>query len=97
MSITVILELKSAAGGVEKLLSYLEEVLPDTRKYTGYEDLRVTRDVNDDALVICIEKWQSAAAYQRYLGWRMETGVMARLASMLEGTARPVLLSEISD
>jgi len=95
MSITVILELKAAVGKVDALLSYLKMVLPDTRAYAGYESLRVARDVDDPALVICVERWESAAAYRRYLDWRTETGVMGHLASLLDGITRPVLLAEL--
>lgn len=96
MSVTVILELKAVSGGIERLLTYLEEVLPETRRYSGYGGLRVLRDTNDPTLIVCIEKWESATAYQKYLEWRMQTGVMARLASMLEGIPRPIVLSELT-
>jgi quinol monooxygenase YgiN len=96
MSIRVILELQAPAGKADELLAYLEQVLPETRKYPGYEELRVTRDVADPAWVIVVEKWESAAAYQRYLGWRTQTGVMTRLASLLANSPAPLLLCEIA-
>jgi quinol monooxygenase YgiN len=96
MSIRVILELQAPAGKTDELLAYIEQILPDTRQYPGYEALRVTRDVADPSWVIIIEKWESAAAYQRYLSWRTQTGVMTRLASQLANSPAPLLLSDIA-
>lgn len=79
------------------LLQLLTKHLPDTHKFNGFIDISIYSE-EDTELVIFISKWQSFEVYQQYLQWRIDTGVMATLGSLL--AAPPVirqLTKEISD
>lgn len=97
MSVTVILEAKVKQGRKVNLLQLLTKHLPDTHKFNGFIDISIYSE-EDTELVIFISKWQSFEVYQQYLQWRIDTGVMATLGSLL--AAPPVirqLTKEISD
>ena len=77
-------DLKPGEGGVQHILDFLTEILPDTRGFDGCQDLKVYGEGT-----VVIEYWDSAEHYQRYLNWRTETGVLDRLVEML--AAPPVI------
>ncbi|MBE0368400.1 putative quinol monooxygenase [Pseudoalteromonas aurantia] len=97
MSITVILEAKVKQRNKEKFLQLLTEYLPDTHKFSGFIDISIYSEV-DTELIIFISKWQSLKVYQRYLDWRIDTGVMTTLeALMIDPPVIRQLTKEISD
>jgi quinol monooxygenase YgiN len=78
----VCVDLKPGEGGCQPILDFLTKILPDTRAFEGCQDLKVYVD-DDGSNMIFIEYWDSAEAYQRYLSWRTETGVLNELVAML--------------
>ncbi|MFT5142840.1 MAG: quinol monooxygenase YgiN [Rhodothermales bacterium] len=86
MSVLVLLEAKAKRENVSELSGALAELFPVTRAYDGCID--ITAYLNDDGQTfVFIENWKSKAQYEKYLAWRTETGVMAKLASLLEEPA----------
>jgi len=85
MSTLVILELKVKPDSVNTLKEMVKAVLPDTRSYAGCEGVTFYTNQDDGQTFIAVEKWASKAAYEKYLAWRTETGVMAKLGTMLAG------------
>ena len=81
-------DLKPGEGGVQPILDFLTEILPDTRSFDVCQDLKVYIEGDGEGIVF-IEYWDSAELYQRYLNWRTETGVLDRLVEML--AAPPVI------
>ena len=81
-------DLKPGEGGVQPILDFLTEILPDTRGFDGCQDLKVYVEDSGEGMVF-IEYWDSAEHYQRYLKWRTETGVLGRLVEML--SAPPII------
>ncbi|MFT4603862.1 MAG: quinol monooxygenase YgiN [Rhodothermales bacterium] len=54
----------------------------------AYDRTDITAYLNDDGQTfVLIENWKAKAQYEKYLAWRTETGVMAKLASLLEEPA----------
>jgi len=87
MSVLVILELKLKPESVNTLKEMLPAILPDTRSFAGCQDITFYSNQDDPQVFVAAERWESKDAYQKYLAWRTETGVMAKLGSLL--TAPP--------
>ena len=85
MAVTVLLELPVKPDSVDTLKKLFKEILPDTRAYEGYLDLKVYGNQDDKGNLILVEHWASRAHYEKYLAWRTETGLLDKLGSMLTG------------
>ena len=86
MATLVILEFRTKADQVEPMKKLLAEVLPDTRSYAGFQDITFYTNQDDPRTFVAVEKWDTKQAYQKYLALRTETGVMAKLGAMIEGS-----------
>lgn len=85
MATTVILEAKTKSGTGNDVLAKLKDILPDTRSYDGCISLDVYQEQDDSDTLVMVEQWESKSHYEKYLNWRIETGVFAKLAEALEG------------
>lgn len=83
MSITVLVE--GTVKDNDAFDALMREILPDTRSYEGCEGLTVKRNMDESAGVVLVENWQSRAHYDKYLGWREETGVLGEIGALLDG------------
>ena len=83
MSVTILLELQVEPEAVDEMISFLKEILPDTRVYEGCQGIEVQQNQEDSSNLVMVEKWDSRQHYEKYLGWRTETGVMDKIGSML--------------
>ena len=83
MSATILLELQVKPKAVDEMISFLKEILPDTRVYEGCQGIEVQQNQEDSSNLVMVEKWDSRQHYEKYLGWRTETGVMDKIGSML--------------
>jgi quinol monooxygenase YgiN len=86
MATLVILELKAKTEHIEAVKSFLNARLPETRAYKGCQSITAYVNTDDGRTVVAVEHWDTQEAYQKYLAWRTETGVMAQLADMIEGS-----------
>lgn len=80
----VIAEFTAAPGKLDELVGFLAAALPDTRNYDGCISLDVHVDRASDTIVM-IEDWDSPEQYDRYLQWRMETGLVDQVGGLLKG------------
>lgn len=85
MSVLVLLEAPVKTEEISKMKSYLAEIFPGTRSYDGCKGIDVYFNVENAGNMILIERWDSRAHHEKYLGWRTETGVMGKLGGMLAG------------
>ena len=85
MATMVLLEAKSQPGGIDTLKSAFVEVLPDTRAYDGCHGVTVHQDQDDPDVLVLVETWETREHYERYLAWRVETGLIGQLETMLAG------------
>lgn len=83
MACTVLLELQVQADKVDTLKGVFKDILGDTRAYDGCISVEVTDNQDESANLLLIEKWESRAKYEKYLGWREETGALEQLGSLL--------------
>lgn len=85
MSVMVLLEAPVKPDEVSNMKSYLAEIFPGTRSYEGCQGINAYFDTDGGNKLILIEHWDSRSHHEKYLGWRTETGVMAKLGGMLAG------------
>ena len=84
MSVRVIAEFPAAPGKLEELITSLKAALPDTRAFEGCEDIESLLDAERETIVL-FEHWRSFEDYDRYLAWRVETGMLDLLDELLAG------------
>ncbi len=89
MSVTVLLEVQSKPEDLEALKTTFRDTLPDTRVYEGCHGVEVIGNQDDACNLILVEKWESRTHYEKYLGWRTETGALENLVKML--TQPPII------
>jgi quinol monooxygenase YgiN len=87
MSMAIILELHVSSENRDQLLNMLEVILPDTRAYTGCQNILVTCNDENPCHIVLLEKWDSRADHERYVAWRAERGDLTALGAIL--TAPP--------
>ena len=85
MTIRVMLELDVKPGSVDKLLAFMQEILPDTRAFSGCEGLELCRNQDAPENLVFVESWATREDYEKYLAWRAETGVLGTLGEWLAG------------
>ena len=83
MRTMVYLDLRSMPEKIKELKRALKKLLPETRKYPGCQGVEVFQNQDDPDNLILVERWDSREHYQAYLDWRIETGVLDTLLSML--------------
>ena len=83
MSVTVTLELTLKPEAVDAFCVQIGEALEDTRKFAGFVDICIRRHADDPARIIFIEDWETLAAYEAYVAFRTETGMMDAMAEVL--------------
>jgi len=59
-------------------------VLDDTRAYDGCIKVDVYEDKSSSTITL-VEEWETLAHQQKYLGWRIETGIQEATKDILEG------------
>jgi quinol monooxygenase YgiN len=85
VSVLVLLEAPVKSGEISNMKSYLAGIFPDTRTYDGCQGLDVYFSTENEGNMVLVERWDSRAQHEKYLGWRTETGVMDRIGGMLAG------------
>ena len=77
--------MKAKPGTGNDLLAKFKEILPDTRSYDGCLGLDTYQDQDDPDTLVLVQKWDSRQHYEKYFGWRQETGAFDELAAAVEG------------
>ena len=86
MGVTVILECQAKSGTGDELKATFNSILPDTRAYDGCQGVEVVCNQDDNDNIVLLERWESRPHYEKYLGWRDETGALKALG---DGLAQP--------
>lgn len=84
MTVSVLLEVHGKPGNAQMLKDTFKKILPDTRAYDGCQGVEVVANQDDPECILLIERWESRSHYEKYLGWREETGFVAELVDMLD-------------
>ena len=83
MAVTILLEVRAKEGTGNDLLATMKGILPDTRSYDGCINLNVYQNQDDSDVLVLVENFESKAHYEKYVAWRVETGVMQQLGDSL--------------
>ena len=81
MTTTVLLEIKAKPGTGADMVATFKSILGDTRAYDGCQGVEAFQNADDPDVVVLIERWDSRAHYEKYLGWRQETGLVDKLVA----------------
>lgn len=82
MTLGVIMEVQTKDGNATAFEHLLASILPDTRRYPGCVSIQILRDLDNLSQYAFIEQWANRQAYDAYLAWRKETGVLDQLGLM---------------
>ncbi len=85
MAVTVLLEVQAQADKTAALKQVFKDILPDTRAYDGCQGVDVLEDQDNPTTIVLIERWDSRSQYEKYLGWRQETGFVDSLGEYVAG------------
>lgn len=85
MTVQVTMELTLKEGRYNDFRDFMVRILPDTRPYQGCVSIEFVRDQDNPAHLLVMEKWNSRTDYERYLKWRMDSGIMGEIVGMIEG------------
>lgn len=89
MTVIATLELRLRSDRLDDVPAVLEEVLAETRAFSGNRGVEVLTDVEDPTHVTALERWESLAHDDSYRTWRSGDGQRPALAALL--AAPPVL------
>ena len=84
MTELVVLNFKAANGKFNDLAEMFRTILSDTRNYQGCIKVDVYEDECSSTITL-IEEWKTLEHQQKYLSWRIETGVQEATKDILEG------------
>lgn len=85
MTCQVILEFRVKQDCIEKLRSWMQKILPGTRGFDGCNTIYLIQNQDTPTGIMVVEQWVSRQHYEKYLQWRIETGIMAELTGMMDG------------
>jgi quinol monooxygenase YgiN len=94
MSIVVLLDLAVKPECVEELKTAIGGLLPDTRAYDGCGGVYVEQDLDDPSHIVLIERWVSKQHFEKYFGWRTETGAVDQLMAFLTAPPKTAFLND---
>ena len=80
--VTVTLGLTLKPEAVDAFCANLPATIGETAAFPGFGSIRIVRD---GAKLLFIETWESEAAYDAYIAWRTETGMMDAMGQILAG------------
>ena len=89
-SATIIVTFKVIHGKEDLVKKLLEDTLNETRSFDGCLSLEVFYEKKTNSY-LAIEKWQSVSHYDKYLEWRIQTGIEKVLNPLLDGGWKNVL------
>lgn len=90
MSIAVTFDLSIIPERLSEFLEMLKETAPETRSYDGCILFDIWVDQDKPGKVLFYEIWESRAKQEKYLAWRVETGLLEILGPFM---AEPTVTS----
>ena len=80
VKVTLLIKLKPEV--VDGFCASLPEMIKDTAKRPGFQDICIVRHASEPGTVMFIETWDSEQAYHDYIAWRTERGEMDGMAAI---------------
>ena len=75
------LQLKVKKGLESEFIEELNKLLPETRSFEGCHALYFIQNQDDNTNLEFCSKWDSKKHYEKYIQWRVESGVMENVSS----------------
>ena len=82
----VIVSFPAKLETINDLKETLKSALPDTRNFDGCISVKTFIEESTNTIHL-IEDWESLEHQQKYLAWRIETGLLDLLEPLLDGGA----------
>ena len=82
----VIVSFPAKPETINNLKETLKSALPDTRNFDGCISVKTFIEESTNTIHL-IEDWESLEHQQKYLAWRVETGLLDLLEPLLDGGA----------
>lgn len=79
-SVIITLEVIIKEEKIKEFQRLLSKYLPETRKYTGFIDIKIHKNLANNTFTL-YEEWETTQDYEAYLKWRTDTGVMEILGN----------------
>jgi len=95
MAIHVSLELNIQAGKADEFIALSNNAFTETRTKKGFIDIVAAQSIDDPNKVIFWETWETAADYDAYFNWRVETGFMDAIGPFLAGPPVKTMLNPV--
>jgi len=83
MAITVLLRAQAKPRQSELFKHLLESLLPETRRFEGFIHIAILEANRSVGSFVFYEQWETIEAYEYYLSYRTEQGVMDKIAALL--------------
>ncbi|MEP5757875.1 MAG: antibiotic biosynthesis monooxygenase [Litoreibacter sp.] len=83
MAIAVTFDLHIIPERLSEFLESLKAIAPETRAYDGCVLFDIWVDQEKPGKVLFYEIWESRAKQEKYLAWRVETGLLEALAPFM--------------
>ena len=80
-AIIVNLQLKIKSGLEDEFITEANKILPDTISYNGCQILYFGQNQKNQSNLDFFSKWDSKEHYDKYIQWRVESGVMEEMAN----------------
>jgi len=96
-NLVMLAELAIKPDRLEAFLDYTAENLKVSRSYPGNIAFDILFDETQPDRVRFYEVWESPAAQQAYMAWRVQVGDLTKLLSFLADTPKFIALRSISD
>ena len=69
---------------LDEFKNVLREILPDTRAFSGYQDIRVIENQDSPGPITILERWDPKENHIKYMMWRTEIGTMEASTGFVE-------------
>jgi quinol monooxygenase YgiN len=69
---------------LDEFKGVIKDALPDTRAFDGCQSVDVYENQDKPEEIFLVERWDSKEHQQKYVAWRVETGMMDALGTFLD-------------
>ncbi|MFT4623588.1 MAG: quinol monooxygenase YgiN [Myxococcota bacterium] len=96
MAVNVTLELSIIPGKADEFIGLCAEAFKVTRTKKGFIDIVATQGADDPNKIVFWETWETAADYDAYFNWRVETGFMDAIGPFMAGPPVKTMLNPVA-
>lgn len=83
MGTVVLVDLKVKSESVSGFQTFMDENLLHTRAFEGNQIVELNQNQDDAEHFVLYMVWESKSHYEKYLGWRAETGFFEGIGEYL--------------